>query len=83
MSVGPAIITPESLPTRGTRLRAHSSFSTNCSSTPRPLPPYSLGQAGAIQPCLAIRLRHSPNASRNGGLPSPKYGSSISPPAAK
>src|SRR3972149_4451851 len=49
ISVGPTIITPMP-PTGGTRCSANSSFMMNCSITPRPAPPYSFGQAGAIPP---------------------------------
>ena len=49
ISVGPTIETPMP-PTGGTRFSANSSFMMNCCMTERPAPPYSLGQAGAIQP---------------------------------
>ena len=49
MSVGPTIDVPMP-PTGGTRFDANSSFMMNWRMTSRPAPPYSFGQAGAIQP---------------------------------
>src|SRR3989304_1488219 len=59
MSVGPTIVTPM-LPIGGAPASANSSFRMNCCIVVRPAPPYSFGQAGAIQPRSASFSRHWP-----------------------